>query len=83
MSESMLTTVDNPFDPFTEFDEWNSYDLMKGYGTLAYLARIVVTSPDLSDASQSQAIEDGIDEIVRENPLGLYRKVSSPIQQSA
>ena len=83
MSEHMLTTVDNPFDPFTQFDEWNSYDLMKGYGSLSYLARIVVTSPDLSDASQSQAIEDGIDEIVRENPLGLYRRVSAPMQQSA
>lgn len=83
MDDHMLTTVDNPFNPFTQFDEWNSYDLMKGYGTLAYLARVVVTSPDLSEASQSEALEQGIEEIVRENPLGLYRKVSVPTQQSA
>lgn len=83
MAESMLTTVDNPFDPFTQLDEWNAYDLMKGYGTLAYLSRIVQTSSDLSEASQSLAIEQAIDEIVRENPLGLYRKVAVPTQQSA
>jgi hypothetical protein len=79
----MLTTVDNPFNPFTQFDEWNSYDMMKGYGTLSYLSRIVITSSELSDASQSEAIEAGIDEIVRENPLGIYRKVQAPTQQSA
>jgi len=77
MDESMLTTVDNPFNPFTQFDEWNAYDLMKGYGTLAYLARIVNSSPELSDGDQSLAMEQGIDEIIRENPLGIYRRVLS------
>ncbi len=76
MVQSMLTTTDNPFSPFSQFDEWNQYDMMKGYYTLSYLARIVRTSSDLSQADQSLAIEQGIDEIVRENPLGLYRKVS-------
>lgn len=83
MTESMLTTVDNPFNPFTQLDEWNAFDLMKGYGTLAYLSRIAQTSSELSDASQSLAIEQAIDEIVSENPLGLYRKISAPTQQSA
>lgn len=75
MSLHMLTTVDNPFDPFTQFDDWNAFDMLKGYHTLAYMARVVRTSDDLSEADQSLAIEQGIDDIVRENPLGLYRKV--------
>lgn len=83
MADHMLTTVDNPYNPFTQFDEWNSYDQMKGYGTLSYLARIVMTSSELSEASQSEAIELGMDEIVRENPLGIYRKIQEPTQQSA
>ena len=83
MADSMLTTMDNPYNPFTQFDEWNSYDQMKGYGTLSYLARIVMSSSELSEASQSEAIEQGMDEIVRENPLGIYRKVQAPTQQSA
>lgn len=75
MAEHMLTTVDNPYDPFTQFDEWRAYDERHGYNTLSFLARIVVISDDLSEADQSDAIEDAIEEIVSENVLGIYRKV--------
>lgn len=37
----MLTTTDNPFDPFDEFEKWNARDIALGYGTLQYLARTV------------------------------------------
>jgi hypothetical protein len=84
MAEHMLTTVDNPFNPFTQFDEWNAYDQAAGYYTLSFLARIVRTSDSLSDADQSLAMELAIDEIVEENVLGLYRKVEAkdPIDTS-
>jgi hypothetical protein len=73
--EHMLTTVDNPYNPFTQFDEWFEFDERAGYKTTAFLARIVRTSDDLSESDQSLAIELAIDEIVSENVLGLYRKV--------
>lgn len=73
-SESMLTTIDNPFDPFTQFDKWKRWDEDSGYFTCEYLARIVITSDELSDADQSLAIEQAIDEIVRLNVTGTYRK---------
>lgn len=76
-TESMLTTVDNPFDPFTQLDEWHAYDLSMGYYTSEFLARIVRISDEQSDTDQSIAIEQAIDEIVEENVLGLYRKVTS------
>jgi hypothetical protein len=75
-SEYALTTVDNPFDPFTQWDEWYAYDARHGYHTPSFLARIVFTSDDLSDADQALAIQSAIDEIVDENVLGIYRKVS-------
>jgi hypothetical protein len=77
MAEHMLTTLDNPFDPFTQFDEWNAFDQRLGYQTAALLARVVRSSHDLSDADQSLAIEQAIDEIVTENVTGMYRKVES------
>jgi hypothetical protein len=40
LNQSMLTTEDNPFDPFTQFDEWYAFDVEKEYYTCAYLARI-------------------------------------------
>lgn len=74
---SMLTTVDNPFDPFTQYDEWWQFDTANGYHTNALLARIAKTSHELSEADEERAIELAIDEIVRENVNGMYRKVQT------
>lgn len=75
MSDSMLTTTDNPFSPFTQWDEWLAFDTRMGYGTLNYLARITLTSDALSPADQDLAVELAIDEIVEMNITGLYIKV--------
>lgn len=75
--EHMLTTVDNPFNPHTQFDQWYAYDRMLGHHTTQFLARIARTSDDLSDADEHAAIEAAIDEIVRENVTGLYRKIKA------
>lgn len=76
MQQSMLTTTDNPYNPFTQFDDWYAYDTNQGYHTCSYLARIAVTSDELSEAEQDNAIESAIDEIVKLNVLGIYRKVT-------
>jgi hypothetical protein len=73
----MLTTVDNPYDPFTQYEEWYAFDLRAGYHSTELLARIVITSDELSDADQSLAIELAIDEIVRENVSGMHKKVTA------
>lgn len=72
---TMLTTVDNPFDPFTQWDEWYRWDEDKGYHTCGYLARIAKTSHELSEYDEEQAIVTAIDEILELNVLGIYRKV--------
>lgn len=73
--EYMLTTVDNPYDPFTQFDEWYEFDRIKGYDSCGYLARIAKTSSKLSDELNQLAVNDAIDEICRYNWRGIYRKV--------
>lgn len=75
-TEYMLTTVDNPFNPFTRFREWLEYDSSMGYNTPSFLARIAKVSDDLSAPDQALAIQNAIDEIVQENVLGMWRKVS-------
>lgn len=77
-TEHMLSTVDNPWNPFTQFDEWNEFDERAGYFTTQYLARLTLSSPDLSEADQSIAIESAIDEAIKENILGIYKKVAAP-----
>ena len=74
-SPSKLTTIDNPFNPFTQFDEWFAFDDSKGYHTCSYLARIAKGSYELSEEDEALAQEMAIDEIVKMNILGIYRKV--------
>lgn len=74
----MLTTVNNPHNPFTEYDEWYAFDERMGYHTTQFLARIVNTSDELSEVDQSIAIENAITEIIEENVLGLYTRATRP-----
>lgn len=75
MAQCMLTTVDNPYDPFDQFDEWFNYDMDLGYNSSAYLARIAFTSDQLSDNENEKEIERAIDEIIKYDPFNLYVKV--------
>lgn len=76
--QHMLSTIDNPFNPLTEWDQWYAWDAAVGYHTPEFLARVAKTSPALSVPDEEAAIEDAIDEIVRENVLGVYIKVPIP-----
>lgn len=83
MALHMLTTVDNPFSPVTQWDEWLQWDEACGYYTCSYLARVARSSPDLSDADEALAIEQAIEEIIEMNPNGLYRAVELPLESVA
>lgn len=78
-ADYMLTTVDNPWNPHTNYDEWYAYDQAHGYDTPGFLARIAMVSLNLSEADQDLAIVQAIDEIVQENVSGIYRKISPPV----
>ena len=75
MSKCALTTVDNPFNPFDDFDSWFRFDCDKGYNSCAYLDRIAHTSDQLSDEENSKEIERAIDEIIKYDFMNVYRKV--------
>lgn len=75
MAACAITTVDNPYNPLTQFDLWIKYDLEKGYNSCAYLDRIAVTSDQMSSSEEEQEIERAIDEIIKLDPLNIYRKV--------
>ncbi len=75
MTQVMLTTFDNPYDPFHDFDSWYMYDQDMGYGSCSYLDRIVRTSDQLTDQENELEIERAIDEIIRYDFMNLYKKV--------
>ena len=74
--ECMLTTIDNPFDPFEQFTSWLMFDIEKGYNSCSYLARIVNLSDDMTQKEMDEEIDRAIDEIITLNPLGIYIKAT-------
>lgn len=74
----MLSTIDNPFNPFEDFDSWFLFDVEKGYNSCAYLARIARTSNEFTEEEEAEEIERAIDEIIRYDFMNLYIKVTEP-----
>lgn len=75
MRNVALTTTDNPYDPIDQFDDWYAFDTQKGYNCCEYVGALALTSSELSYADQLHAVESAIDEIVKLNVLGIYKKV--------
>ncbi len=75
MAECRLTTFDNPYDPFKQFNSWFLFDVEKGYNSCGYLARIARTTDQMSDAENEEEIERAIDEIIQYDFMNIYKKV--------
>lgn len=75
INECRLTTIDNPFDPFTQFDDWFIFDTEKGYNSCSRLDRIVNLCDDMSEVEINEEIERAIDEIIKYDFLNVYKKV--------
>ena len=73
--ECMLTTFDNPYNPFDDFTSWFMFDIEKGYNTCSYLGRIVNLSNDLCQKEVDEEVERAIDEIIFYDFRNIYKKV--------
>lgn len=81
-TEVMLTTFDNPYDPFDEFVPWFLFDIEKGYYTCSLLARIAKTSEEFSTVEDKRETERAIDAIIDNDFLNIYKKVSRNMETS-
>ena len=77
----MLTTHDNPYNPFDEFIPWFLFDIEKGYNSCGILARYANFSDDMSDKEEEEENERAIDEVIANDFLNIYKKVWSPARQ--
>ena len=75
MRRIALTTSDNPFDPFDDFDRWFRFDESKGYMSSGLVARVADVSDELSEGDRNRAIEEAINFIVEVNPTSNYKKL--------
>ena len=79
-TEIMLTTFDNPYDPFDDFVHWFLFDVEKGYNTCGKIARIARSSDAYSTIEDKRETERAIDEIIDYDFLNIYKKVSRNLE---
>lgn len=72
----MLSTIDNPYNPFEDFNNWFLFDVQKGYNSCSYLARIAKVSEQFSEKENNDEIERAIDEIIEHDFMHVYIKVT-------
>ena len=83
--ECMLTTIDNPFDPFEQFTSWLMFDKEKGYNSCERLDRIltkngVSTFSDFTQNEIDEATEQAIDEIIEYDFMNVYKKATREVE---
>lgn len=75
MHQCMVTTIDNVYNPFTQFDKWLAYDISKHYRTSELLGYFSKASSNLEDDEYNDETSNAIDRLLELNPYGLHMKV--------
>jgi len=70
-----ITTIDNPYNPFTDYVSWFMFDIEKGYYTSSKIARLTNLTDDMTEKEEAEEVERAIDELIKIDPLDLYIKV--------
>ena len=81
--DCMLTTFDNPYNPFDDFTLWLMYDKEQGYNTCERLARIAKLSDDMSQDEIDAETDRAMDEIIFYDFLNIYKKVCQDSEPEA
>jgi hypothetical protein len=63
--EIRVTTTDNPYDPFTHWEQWLLFDTNAGYNTCGRLAKVTFISDSMSDQEVFDSVEHGIEELIK------------------
>ena len=74
----MLTTIDNPYNPFEEFTSWLLFDKEKGYYSCERLMRLAdkYIFDGMSQAELDEAVDKAMDELIELDILNLFVKVT-------
>ena len=81
MTCCMLSTIDNPFNPFEDYSSWLMFDKEKGYDSAERLMRIAKLTDDMTQKEENEEIERAIDEIIKYDILNVYTKVSRTLNE--
>ena len=61
-----ITTENNPFDPFTQWNHWLSFDTSKGYNTCGKIDKLCpLNDENLTEYESDQRIRLAIDDLIK------------------
>ena len=82
VKEYMLTTVDNPFDPFDQFDSWHLFDKEKGYNSSERLMRIAKLVDGMSEEEENIELERAMNVLIENDVLDVFRKAERVVEDA-
>ena len=81
MAEVLLTTLDNPYNPWTDWDSWYNFDIQKGHDTCGKLARLAPSSMEaLPEEYTNSLTEVAMDSLINLFP-NIYTKISEEVSE--
>jgi len=81
-----LTSIDNPYDPFTHWEQWYLFDMNAGYNTCGRLASVTFLSESMTNKEQNEALEEGMELLIKTGCISKngnvveYKKVIKNVQ---
>ena len=75
-NDVMLTTFDNPFNPFENFDSWLLFDKEKGYNSCERLARLLQITEDMSQVEIENERIRAIDRLIELDFTNTFTRVT-------
>lgn len=79
------TTVDNPFDPFTEYERWLNFDEQNGYNTSGRIMSYASTSENLSEKENDDLINYAVNQLLdfSDTYMGSFYRLAIQGEESA
>lgn len=74
-ADLMLTTIDNPYNPKTDYLKWKQWDEEAGYNTESYVARLLMMEKSFNIDDELGMVEltnKVINDILENDPLNVY-----------
>ena len=82
-NDYMLTTIDNPYDPFEQFTSWYLFDKEKGYNTYERLARLANITSDMSQKEIDEETNRAMDKLIEIDFLNIFVRVERKINKNS
>lgn len=77
-ADLVLTTIDNPYNPKTDYLKWKQWDEESGYYTEAWVARLMMMEEDFDIDNELKVVEIAnrvINDILEQDATSLYALV--------